>query len=80
MFAKLCLTGSVNHECFNNSIQLKKNLVLTSIVPNNEVYIWSKSERSKQMVAHKVPQSDTFYHADISHALEQHEMLFEAEL
>ncbi len=32
------------------------------------------------MVAHKVPQSDTFYHADISHALEQHEMLFEAEL
>jgi len=29
--------------------------ILTSIVPNNEVDIWSKFERSKRMVAHKVP-------------------------
>lgn len=43
-----------------------RNLVLTSIIADEEIHIGPKLERAEQMVTHEILQSDAFNEANIS--------------
>lgn len=46
-------------------------MILTSIISNNKINIWSKLNRAKQVMAHEVLQSDALNNTNIAGALKQ---------
>lgn len=46
--------------------------VLTSIISNNKINIWSKLKRAKQVMTHEILQSDALNNTNISSTLKQY--------